>query len=348
MRLAGYEVRVPVAVLSVLAVVVLGAFVVGGATSGASFGAFNPEWEGTTDLRSIADDAGADTKVATNTTAYDEHGEDTVAVVLAPEDGYTEAEVRRIEAFLDRGGTLLVADRGGTGNELLAALDADARVDGTLLRDERNYYRDPALPVATEVANHSLTTDVDSLTFNYGTAVEPGNSTVLVSSSEFGYLDSNGNGELDDDETLSSYPVATTEPVGAGQVLVVGDASAFINAMAERPENRQFARNVFADGETVLVDTSHSGSVPPLVGALLTVRGSPPLQGGLVLVAVLVVLGWQLRLFDRPEETALDSDPSTDTLVDSVARQYPGFERERLRRLMKGIKSINHERGDDE
>ncbi len=348
MRVGGHEVDTPRAVLVVFAVVTLSALVFGAATSAAAFGAFNPSWEGTTDIRGIASDAGAETTVAENTTEYEAYGNETVAVVLAPGEPYTETEIERIEAFLERGGTLLVADRAGEGNELLAALGADARVDGALLRDERNYYRASALPRATNVTDHPLTEDVDALTLNYGTAVDPGGATVLASSSDVAYLDRNDNGQPDDEEELDTYPVATTENVSEGRVVVVGDASAFINVMAERPGNRQFARNLFSDGDTVLVDTSHSGGVPPLIAALLAVRGSPALQFGLVGVGLLVAFGWQRRAFDRDDEDELRRRPSPETLADSATDRHPEFERSKVRRLMRGIKSINSQETSDE
>jgi len=347
-RIGTYEVDVPRALLAGFAVVVIGALVYGGATSVAAFGAFNPSWEGTSDLRGLADDAGADTEVARNTTAYEAHGNETVAVVVAPDEAYTAEEVRRIEAFLERGGTLLIAARSGTANELLEALDAEVRLDGDVLRDEQQYYRAPALPEATNVTEHNLTRDVDSLTLNYGTAVEPGEATVLVASSEFAYLDRNGNEQVDEAERLGSYPVATTESVEDGRLIVVSDGSAFINVMADRPGNRAFATNAFNGSETVLIDTSHSGDVPPVISALLTVRGSPPLQGGLVAVALLFVFGWQTGLLTRGDEDGVERRPDADTLADTATDRYPSMERRRVGRLMKGIKSISSQRGDDE
>jgi len=347
-RLAGYEFSVPRAVVVAFAVVVLGVLVYGGATSVAAFGAFNPSWEGTSDLRGLADEAGTGTEIATDTTSYEAHGNGTVAVVLAPSEPYNETEIERIEAFLDRGGTLLVAGRAEESNELLAAIGATTRVDGALLRDERNYYRDPALPRATNVSNGSLTDGVDALTLNYGTALEPGESTVLVSSSEFGYLDRNRNDRPDDEETLGSYPVATTEAVGDGRVVVAGDASAFINAMAELEGNRAFATNLFETGETVLIDTSHSSDVPPLVAGLLAVRGSPVLQGGLFGVALVLVFGWQQGIYSREPNDLPDGRPDPEALAESAAEEYPTLDRSRLGRLMKGIKSISFEADDDE
>lgn len=348
MRVGGYEVDVPRVVLGLLAVAVLGSLVYGGATSVAAFGAFNPSWEGTSDLQGVAEDAGAEIDIATNATAYEDHGNGTVAVVVAPEEPYDPADVRRIAAFLERGGTLLVAARSGTANALLEDLGGEARVDGAVLRDERTHYRAPALPVATNVSEHPLTEDVDALTLNYGTAVDPGGAMVLVGSSEFGYLDRNGNERLDESETLGSYPVATMEGVGEGRVLVVGDGSAFINVMAERPGNRAFAQNVFNGSETVLVDTSHGDEVPPVIAALLAVRASPPLQGGLVGLALLVVFGWQQRLYPQPDEAGGGVSADPDALAASALERHPSMDRGRLARLMKGIKSISSITNDDE
>jgi hypothetical protein len=347
-RLGEYDVDVPRALLVVFALVVISVLVYGGATSVSAFGAFNPSWEGTSDLRGLAGDAGADTEVATNATAYDDYGNGTVAVVVAPEEPYDPADVRRIEAFLDRGGTLLIADRDGTANDLLAGLDADARLDGAVVRDERNNYRHPALPEATKVTEHSLTRGVDVFTLNYGTTVEPGAATVLVATSEFAYPDRDGNGQVGDDEMLASAPVATTEAVGDGRVIVVGDGSAFINVMADRPGNRAFATNAFDGSETVLIDTSHGGDVPPVIAALLAVRNSPPLQGLLFGVVLVAVFAWQRRLYPQPSEPSVGGSADPDAVAASAAGRYPRMDRGRLARLMKGINSFSSQADDDE
>jgi hypothetical protein len=293
------DLDVPRVALVGFAIVVCIAVGVGGATSGAAFDAFNPEWDGASDLRTTVEQTDSEPVIARNTTRYDEYGANTTAFVLSPSEEYTTADVARIRAFLDRGGTLVVADRAGPhGHALLAALGADARPEGPLLRDERHYYRDPALPVATEVGNHSLVDGVDTLTINYGTAVEPGGATVLASTSEYAYLDRDGNETLSENETLASYPVATVEPIGEGAVVTVGDASIFINVMQERDGNRAFITALVAETEHVLIDISRTGSPPPLIAALLIVRESVLLQTGIgigALVLLRVGSGYAVR-----------------------------------------------------
>lgn len=357
----GVEWDIPRALLVGLAMATLLGLVVAASTSSAAFGLYNPDWEGTAELRSVADEAGTETRVVRNTSEYRGAGEGTVAVVLAPDRGYTDREATAIRGFLDRGGTLVVAeDVGATGNELLAGVGASARVNGTLLRDERRNYRSPAMPVATTVSdNETLTRGVGRLTLNYGSVVEPGdaNTTVLVRSSGFAYLDTNGNGELDDAERLASRPVATVESVGAGRVVVVSDPSVFINAMLERSGNRRFTRNLAGSGDRLLLDFSHTADIPPLALATVTLRNTPLLQTLVGFLAVGIVGAWGAGLFDRlgsvmrrgRRRQSADAPPVSESdLVAYLREQHPEWDEARIRRIAQGISTERGEGGRDE
>jgi hypothetical protein len=360
-ELLGVEWDVPRALLVALVVATLLGLVVAASTSSAAFGLYNPGWEGTSELRTVADETDTETTVLQNTTGYRSAGPDSVAVVLAPDRGYTDQEAAKIRAFLDRGGTLVVAEDVGTGgNELLAAVGASARVNGTLLRDERYNYRSPAMPVARNVtANQSLTRGVDRLTLNYGSVVEPGdeNTTVLARSSGFAYLDTNDNGELDGDERLASRPVATVERVGEGRVVVVSDPSLFINTMLERSGNRRFARNLLGSEDRLLLDFSHTADLPPLTLVMVTVRNTPLLQTLVGFLAVGIVGAWGAGLFGRlgavvarvRDERPADAAPVTEAdLVDYLRDQHPEWDESRIRRIAQGISTERGEGGADD
>jgi hypothetical protein len=334
-----------VALISVLAL----AFIIAASTSTAAFGVYNAAWDGASTLQNQADTAGASSEIALNTSAYEtSDANQTVAVILSPAASYNRTDTRRVTQFVEAGGTVVVAEDYGThSNDLLNAVGANASVDGRPLRDERNTYRSPAMPVATNVTNATLTQNVSQLTFNHGTVVEPNGSEVLVRSSEFSYLDTNRNEELDENETLQQYPVVTTESVGQGRVIVISDPSLFINAMLERPGNQQFTQNLFGAHEHVLLDYSHAGQQPPLAVALLAIRGTPLLQ---VLVGTVGVGAFMLWLQppqalrrvvgtdpDSPPTTASNTKDTEAALIAYLREHHPEWETSRMQRVITGI-----------
>jgi hypothetical protein len=353
-----FDRRYPQLLLAALVVVAVLAVGVAASTSTAGFGAYNPAWDGASDLRSAAEAEGSEPFVVRDVAEYDTvAANDSVAVVLSPDEQYADQDAARLREYVENGGTLVVADDfGGNGNALLSDVGADARLDGRPLRDERRHYRSPAFPVATNVSNHSLTTDVQRLTLNHGTAVRPNGATVLATTSEYGYLDENGNDELDDAETLTEHPVATTESVGDGRIVVVGDPSLFINAMLERPGNRAFVGNVFGSTDRVLLDYSHSEQVPPLVAALISIQRSSILQILLGIAGVTAIALWaqwptvgeRVPTLGRDETPSGSPFRSADEVATAVRERHPDWNDGRVRRVTEEIMSQRVERDDND
>lgn len=362
------RIEYPRALLAAFAFVVLVALLVAGSTSGAAFGAYNPAWDGTAEFRSLADETDTDQEIIRNASAYrttDPNG--TLAVILSPESAYDGPDRSAVSQFVRAGGTVLVADDfGPNANRLLRDVGAEARFDGTPLRDERKYENGPALPIATTAGNHSYTSGVDSLVLNHGTAIDVNgtngtaadvnatDATVLAHSSSYAYLDGNRNEELDDDETIASRPVVTVEQVGEGQVVAVSDPSVFINVMAERGDNSRLARNLHDGHDRIALDVSHAGSVPPVRAATLALRDSPLLQlvvGGTIL-ALLVARGGLVPtdVFRRRSGRSESSSPRPDreTVVRGVQDRHPEWDADRVERVTQAIMTRETEGGTDE
>lgn len=354
-RLLGRTVRLPQLLAAALAVVLLVTAGVAASTSTASFGSHNPAWDGGRDLRLLADDPGTETILARNASRYGTvEPTESVAFVLSPDEPYSDASADRLETFVREGGTLVVADDfGAATNPLLADLGVTSRVNGTLLRDERHNYRGPAFPVADNVSSHPLTQDVERVTINHGSVVAPGpDATVFIQSSEYGYLDTNGNEQLDDVETLDSYPVAVVESHEEGRVVVLSDPSIFINTMLDQPDNQQFARNLIGDADTVLFDYSHARAFPPLVALLVVVRESLVLQIGVIgLLATVLAAGTHPRAREWLRRRTGDEEPRggliEDEVIEAVSRQHPDWNRSRVERVTEGIISRRTDREDD-
>lgn len=361
MQYRGYDLTYPRLLLAALVVVVLTASIVGLSTSSAALGSYNSAWDGTSDMRTLVADTGATTEIGQSTSVYTSvTPNETTAFILSPSSPYTASEAARIERFLDRGGTLVVAaDFDQQTNDLLAQLDVGARVDGQLVRDERQYYRGPDLPVATNVAESRFTTNVSRLTLNHATVVQPGaNSTVLVNTSGFAYLDVNRNHSLDDAETLRERPVVVQESIGDGRVLLVSDPSIFINSMLAAPDNQQFVRNLATGAETVVFDYSHRSGIPWAVAGVLTIADTPLLQF-LVIALFTGLCGFVWKTDRRPLSNVIawwgstKTQPSSDGLSESdvvarVTARHPEWDAERVERVAKGIMSEAPSTRDDD
>jgi len=343
------------ALVALLGFVVLG-LVVGTATSAAPFGPYNYDWDGGSELRT---ELGSTTTVdvAHSTDEYgDTSPQGTAAVVIDPGSGYGAGDRSQLSSFVLDGGTLVIADGDETANVLLSELGVSARIDGTPVQDEEYHHRVPALVRANEVEEHDRVRDVDALTLNHGTVLDPGEATPLVNTSVLAYLDENGNEELDENETLASRSVAAVEPLGAGEVVVVSDESAFTNAMLDQAGNRQFVRNLAADHDRVVLDYSADGSLPPLTYLFLTLREAPLLQFLLGASGVAIIALWgsqplarlQSAVDRRRGSTDVTTAVTEETVATYLADRHPHWDGDRIRRVSKAITRQRRQGGHDD
>ncbi|MFC6954598.1 DUF4350 domain-containing protein [Halorubellus litoreus] len=319
------RVELPQYVLAFVVLVAVAGVVYAGSTSTAAFGGYNPAWDGSEDARVLAAEHG-ETTVVRDAEAYESLSSNATAVVLSPVSEYDQASLSAVRAFVERGGTLVVAgDFGGGANALLSGVGAEARIDGRLLRDERRYGATPAMPLATNVTNSTYTRGVDRLALNYPSVVNATDDVrVLARSSSFSYLDVNRNDALDDAETLGARPVVTAESVGDGTVVVVSDPSLFINTMLDRQDNRAFVVALADDGP-VAFDYSHAGGVPPLAVLVLVLEESAlaQLAVGAVLVALAAALLEGVSPLAALAAALLEGVSPLAALEDRLGRERP-------------------------
>lgn len=275
-------------------------------------------------------------------------------LILAPEQGTVgDAEIDAIEAFLDGGGTVVLADDTGAANGLLTGLGTQTRVTGNELIDLA-YSRQPTFPVLYSIQAHPMTQGIATLVANAASTVAASpNTTVLVASSSSAWLDMDGDGSPSQGDQRGTFPVLTRERVGAGELYVLSDPSLVSNEMIDEADNRVLALNMgqilTAGGATLHVDESHRDHRPfaLLAGAI------PGLDGPWRVVALAVLISIPLSALGglRALETGLmwlagRLEPDQDPL-ETVLEEHPDWDEQTLRDLQAYLSEAQAPADDD-
>ena len=220
----------------------------------------NPFWNG---LREFSDRFEVDLVLTLDEVVPEERGTVLIAIPYQP---YSDEELARITDFVNAGGTLLLMDDYGYGNQVLRALGLDMEFYGQPLLDPYITYRNQWLPLVTDLAPEIKEAGIEQLTLNHATALRVGESyKILARSSDTAYLDENGNEAWDEGEPRGPLVIAATATVGQGSVTAISDPSILINSMIGRGDNAAFLKDVIRQaGESprILMDTSHLPKAP--------------------------------------------------------------------------------------
>jgi len=220
----------------------------------------NPFWNG---LREFSEQSEVELVPSPDQTISRRDGSLLIEIPYQP---YSDEELVRITDFVKEGGTLLVMDDYGYGNQLLRALRLDMEFYGQPLLDPYICYRNQWLPLVTDLAPEIEEAGIEQLTLNHATALRFGGPyEVLARSSDTAYLDENGNEVWDEGETRGALVVAAKATVGRGSVTAISDPTILINSMVGRGDNAAFLRQIIQQaGESpqIVIDTSNLPKAP--------------------------------------------------------------------------------------
>ncbi len=218
-------------------------------------------------------------------------------LILVPYLNFTTAEFEELSHFIKQGGTLILADDYGFGNQLLEYLGLEARFAGQALLDPMLNYRNKWFPKISRFESSRLTDNVETLVLNHATClinVEP--DEVIALSSRFSFLDRDNNLVRHTDEPVGPLPVISQHEMEKGQLILVADPSLFINSMEPMESNNIFIQNIAAvTTSSLYFDQSHLPTtdlsrtkilLADIRGYLVTPLGTT----GLVLLALAIAL----------------------------------------------------------
>ncbi|MFC2067070.1 DUF4350 domain-containing protein [Chloroflexota bacterium] len=240
-------------ILITIAIVILLIIVVWFFPSDRDFRTDNPFWNGTKDIGSSYPAAPIESLSELPASPQGS------TLILIPYLNFTSAELEALNGFVAKGGSLILADDYGYGNQILEYLGLKARFSGQTLLDPLVNYKNKWFPKIFNLKPSPFTSNTDSLVLNYATCLIGVNTDdTLALSSLFSFLDLNDNQVWDKPESTGPLPVISHHNLGSGQIILIADPSIFINSMESMEGNRNFIQNIVtATTSSLLIDQSH-------------------------------------------------------------------------------------------
>ncbi len=221
----------------------------------------------------------------------DHDSQHTLLVLVAPERPYRADEVDAVHAFLEQGGSVLVADNFGHGNSVTAPLGI------TFERVRLVEASAAAMPATLGGRTLNLQTSAPTALLVGPGAVH----RVLASSSSNSFLDRDGDGLVHASEPPGPFPVVVESDVGeqGGLLMVLADPTLLASDSADNAVFRvAILERLLPDGGRIVVDESRSPSRDPWLfaaAALVDATTSDPWRYVLVAAAAgLLLMGFLL------------------------------------------------------
>jgi len=186
-----------------------------------------------------------------------------ILVVAAPETGFSPEEAESIRSYVENGGSLLLQiEPAGchAANDLSKEFGVTVKC-GSLVSS--NYLWDKgSFEVYNVNRDHKVMSGVQSLTWNWGVALEVKNpnAVVLAQTDENSWVDVNGNLIMDSSEEKGPFPVLVALEYGKGRVIIHGDRtqdSIFDTYTVFLRNALLWLAKDYPHGKTLVFDESH-------------------------------------------------------------------------------------------
>lgn len=306
-------------------------------TSGSDFSLLNTGWNGCSDVAKKEYDSGTlipnyevqgtgeDISIAQRSiTDFKSDPGTSAIVILGPKKGFTDEEAEYVRSFLGRGGTLLLADDFGTGNDLLGKIGAGSRFHKSPFVS-LSFTKTPSFPVVQEI-KEPFNGNVSHIMLNNPTVILPGANTTVYANTTYGWLDVDGDLIQGENEESGTFPILVVEDLLGGKLVLLSDPSVLINSMLERADNRDFSNNLFEfvipQGGSVLFDEGHSGSKDGLVQAGLVLTSVPPVLTLFIVIGFLAVVVYLSLDLSSESIEKFRSDPRFKAFKERLFKLY--------------------------
>ena len=215
------------------------------------FSMFNTNWNGCSEFAKVLFDRGKLVPVLYPYNSIDLKREG-VLTVVGPDVGFSSLEIEEVRSFLEKGGTLFIADDFGLANSLLEGLEVKGKFSDKPLGDIF-YCKKADFPVVARIEDPQLSYGVEKLVLNIPSVITGLEGEEEVFSSKVSVVGGN----------RRSYPILAEIRYGAGRVILLSDPDILINDMAT--ENGKFIDNLvgYLGSDLFYFDDAHHSDFNP-------------------------------------------------------------------------------------
>lgn len=223
-------------------------------------------------------------------------------LIVIPRLPYSSDEMKQMQQFIENGGKVIMMDDFGYGNSFLQYAGIPARFINVPLLDPLFNYKNEYFPKIMDFVTDISNSGIKVIALNHGTALSNvSQSEALAWSSIMSFLDTNQNGNWDQDEAKGPFVVAASYNLGKGTIDLVSDPSLIMNATIDGNDNEAFVKyliNASGTPANILLDRSHltksliDNSKIKLAGVRRVISNPDTLVG--LIALVFVIITWYL------------------------------------------------------
>jgi hypothetical protein len=216
------------------------------------------------------------------------------ALIIIPYLEYSDEELLKLKGFVEQGGTLVLLDDYGFGNEILEYFGLKIRFADKPLLDPLFCYRNQWLPKITDFAPAISQKNITVVVLNHATILQDVPPIDVVAwSSPSSFLDININERQEPSERTGPFIIAAKSQLGKGTLVLASDPSIMINSMVNRDDNFAFMRELISLGRKhseILLDTSHLTQTPLDISKSKVTKAREVLSTPYSLLAIMAVI----------------------------------------------------------
>ncbi|WP_324735259.1 DUF4350 domain-containing protein [Thermococcus sp. SY098] len=304
-------------------------------STNADFSIFNTKWNGASSFGKVLYENSQIIPIISPFNSIELGEKKGTLLILGPDMSYSTLEIEEIKKFLENGGTLVLIDDFGTGNQILKGLDLTARFSKASFIDVF-YSKNYNFPELVRIFDPELGAGVDKLILNVPSVIL--NAKGEIYTSKVALLGKN----------QREYPIMSELKYGNGKIILFSDPSVFINDMFK--QNEKFIRNFaeYISSDVIYIDEAHHSNFNPYHMGMLVIRRSFDrvkafyVVLGVAVIALVIESGFAVSLAEKSlaflfNKLFKEEEKSLDEVIKELKEE--GYNEEVLRKIVREIKT---------